>query len=109
MDARLELILRRERLHGAMPDWTYHTVFRPLLFRFGAERGRALALGAMGRLARAPLGRRVIRLMGHMAPDRRLAIERDGLQLASRVGLGCRLDPGLAATGAFAEFGLGFI
>ena len=61
-----------------MPDWTYHTVFRPLLFRLGPDTGRALALGAMGRLARLPLGRRVIQLMGHMAPDGRLAVERDG-------------------------------
>ena len=92
-----------------MPDWTYQTIFRPALMRLGAERGRRLALGAIGTLGRIPGGRRVIQLMGHMGADRRLRVEAGGLSFPSRVGLGCRLDPEGAATEAFAEFGFGFL
>jgi dihydroorotate dehydrogenase len=92
-----------------MPDWSYRTVFGPLLFRLKPEVGRDLALGAMGRLARLPGGARVIQLMGHMAPDGRLRRRSGGIEFPSPVGLGCCVDPRLAATGALAEFGVGFL
>lgn len=57
---------------AAMPDWTYQTIFRPVLMRLVSESRRRLALSAMGRLARIPGGRRVIQLMGHMSADLRL-------------------------------------
>jgi len=94
---------------GSMPDWTYQTIFRPALMRLGAERGRRLALSAMGTLARSPGGRRVIQLMGHMGADPRLHVEAGGASFPTRVGLGCRLDPAGVATEAFAEFGFGFL
>ena len=94
---------------GSMPDWTYQTIFRPALMRLGVERGRRLALGAMGTLARIPGGRRVIQLMGHMGADTRLRIEAGGTSFPTRVGLGCRLDLESVATEAFAEFGFGFL
>lgn len=94
---------------GSMPDWTYQTIFRPALMRLGVERGRRLALGAMGRLARTPGGRRVIQLMGHMGADPRLRVEAGGMSFPTRVGLGCRLDPESVATEAFTEFGFGFM
>ncbi len=92
-----------------MPDWSYQTVFRPLLFRLRPQTARRLALGGMGALARLPLGRGVIQLMGHMQPDARLAIERSGICFPSSVGLGCRLDPYLLGSPALAEFGFGFL
>lgn len=92
-----------------MPDWTYQTVFRPILFRLGPERGRRIALGSMGQLARLPLGRHVIQFMGHMQPDSRLASERNKLRFPTQVGLGCALDPQMQATPALAEFGFGFL
>ena len=92
-----------------MPDWTYQTVFRPILFSLNPEKARGIALGSMGRLSRLPLGRRVIRFMGHMQPDFRLAIERNGFRFSSRVGLGCTFDPKLLATPALSEFGFGFL
>lgn len=92
-----------------MPDWSYQTIFRPAILRLGPAAGRALALGAIGRLSRLPFGRRVIQLLGHMRPDPRLAFERNGIHLPAPVGLGCRLDPQLLALPAFAEFGLGYL
>ncbi|HEV7222805.1 MAG TPA: hypothetical protein VGN42_08895 [Pirellulales bacterium] len=92
-----------------MPDWTYRTIFRPALLRLRPETARAIALGSMGLLSRAPLGRRVIQWMGHMQPDPRLAVERNGFKSRSRVGLGCRFDARLSAISALAEFGFGFL
>ena len=34
-----------------MPDWSYHPLFKPLLFRLPEERARDLTLGALGGLA----------------------------------------------------------
>ena len=68
-----------------MPDWSYRTVFQPLLFLLPAERGRDLALGAMGRLSRFPFGSTVIDLMGHMRPDRRLSQTEQGLDISGPV------------------------
>jgi hypothetical protein len=92
-----------------MPDWTYQTVFRPVLLRLGPDTGRSVAFRFMGLLSRLPLGRHVIQFMGHMRPDARAGCERAHLKFPSRVGLGCALDPHLLATPAFAEFGLGFL
>ncbi|MBA4064119.1 MAG: dihydroorotate dehydrogenase [Isosphaera sp.] len=92
-----------------MPDWFYRTVSRPLLYRLGPRRARALALGFMGRLARLPLGGRVIDLLGHMRADPRLAVAALGVEFPSPVGLGPGLDVTAAALPALARFGVGFL
>jgi len=92
-----------------MPDWSYRTVFRPLLFSLSAETARELALGAMGRLSRLPLGPTVIDLFGHMRPDSRLRQSVLGLTIPSPVGIGHTVDPHGLATEALARFGIGFI
>ncbi|MEK6261187.1 MAG: dihydroorotate dehydrogenase [Planctomycetota bacterium] len=92
-----------------MPDWSYRTVFQPLLFRLPFETGRDLALGAMGRLSRFPLGSVVIDLMGHMRPVSELSRTVLGETFPAPVGIGCAIDPHGAATQAMARFGAGFI
>lgn len=92
-----------------MPDWSYRTVFQPLLFSLPAETARDLALGAMGRLSRFPLGPTIIDLFGHMRPDRRLEQTAQGLSFPSPVGIGHVVDPHGVATSAMARFGIGFI
>jgi len=92
-----------------MPDWSYRTLFRPLLFSCSAERGRDLALGVMGRLSRLPLGPLVIDLFGHMHPDARLQCDAQDLVVPSPVGIGHLVDPHGIATQAIARFGVGFI
>lgn len=92
-----------------MPDWTYQTVFRPLLFGLGPRAGRNVALGSMGLLSRLPFGKSVIQFMGHMRPDPRLVVDQGGFHTPTNVGLSCAFDPHLLATGAFAEFGFGFL
>ncbi len=92
-----------------MPDWSYRTVFRPLLFCLPAEWARAIALGGIGRLAKLPGGGRVIDLMGHMAPNTELGFEKGGLRFPSRVGLGHLIDPTGGALAAMSRFGFGCI
>ncbi|MEZ6050506.1 MAG: hypothetical protein R3C02_03820 [Planctomycetaceae bacterium] len=81
-----------------MPDWSYLTVFQPVLFRLPFETARRIALGSLGRLASLPGGTTVIDLMGHMAPDERLQTNLAGHTLSSPLMLGCRVDPELTAS-----------
>lgn len=92
-----------------MPDWSYRTLFRPLLFSLPAEKGRELALGAMGRLSRAPLGSLIIDLFGHMRPDLRLQRDLQDLTAPGPVGIGHLVDPHGTATQAISRFGVGVI
>ena len=92
-----------------MPDWSYRTVFRPLLFRLPFPLARALCLGFMGGLSRLPLGGEVIDFLGHMRPDARLKTEIAGLCLPSPLVLGPFLDCRVIAPGALARFGFGMI
>ncbi|MBI1901086.1 MAG: dihydroorotate dehydrogenase [Planctomycetia bacterium] len=92
-----------------MPDWSYRTVLKPLLFLLPAQAARGFALGAMGTLARLPLGGRVIDFLGHMRPADALRRELLGTTLASPVGLGCGLDVHAVALRALARFGFGFL
>ncbi len=91
-----------------MPDWSYRTVFRPILFRLPPDRARDFTLGCMGLLARVPWGTAVIDFMGHMRPDRRLQHLTSGTTFPTRIGLGALVDPQLTANAAFAQFGIGF-
>lgn len=93
-----------------MPDWSYRTLFQPLLFRLPTEFSRDLALGAMGRLAALPGGTAVISLMGHMAPDRRLETQLGkDWTISAPVGISSAFDPHAFAAGALAMFGCGWI
>lgn len=92
-----------------MPDWSYGTGSRSLLFLLDAARARDLTLSAIGGLADLPGGTGVIALLGHMDPPARLRRTVMGLDLRGPVGLGAGLDVDARATRAFARFGFGFI
>lgn len=92
-----------------MPDWSYHTLFKPLLFRLKGRTARELTLHAIGGLSRIPGGTFVIRTMGHMEMSPLLASELAGVPIACPVGLSGGLDPQGTANKALAQFGLGFI
>ncbi|HRJ77605.1 MAG TPA: dihydroorotate dehydrogenase [Planctomycetota bacterium] len=92
-----------------MPDWFYHTVSRPILFRLPPRRARDIALGFMGSLARLPLGKQVINFLGHMDPDPRLGARLGSLELRSPLGLGPTLDLQACALPALSRFGFGFL
>ena len=92
-----------------MPDWSYQTVFRPLLFRLPFESARDLSLGFMGRLVGLPFGQMMIRLLGHMKPDGQLSRNLAGLTVDSPVGLGAGIDTRNVAIRALSSFGFGLL
>ncbi|MBW3670373.1 MAG: hypothetical protein KY432_01735 [Acidobacteria bacterium] len=92
-----------------MPDWSYRTVLRPLMFMLGAERSRRLAVATLGTLSRAPFGLAAIDFLGHMRPDERLRTRAGEIELASPVVLGSMIDPSADALGAFERFGVGLV
>jgi dihydroorotate dehydrogenase len=63
----------------------------------------------MGRLARLPLGLRLIDLLGHMRPPARLGRTLKGVSFASPIGLGAGIDAHAVAMPALARFGFGFL
>lgn len=91
-----------------MPDWSYQTLFRPVLFRLPSRVSRKLTLGAMGSISRIPGGSFVIRTLGHMELSPLLEREFGELSLISPVGLSGSVDPEGLAQKALAQFGFGF-
>ncbi|MCR2803494.1 hypothetical protein [Paenibacillus soyae] len=91
-----------------MPDWSYQTLFKPLLSRLPSRVSRSFTLGAMGGISRMPGGSFVIRTLGHMELSPLLEREAGGLRLPSPVGLSGGVDPGCVAQKALAQFGFGF-
>ncbi|TYP69380.1 hypothetical protein [Paenibacillus methanolicus] len=92
-----------------MPDWSYQTLFRPLLFRLPARVARGLTLRAMGTVSRMPGGTLLIKALGHMEPAPLLATTFAGIRLATPVGLSGAVDPEHLATRALAQLGFGFV
>lgn len=92
-----------------MPDWSYHPLFRPLLFRLAPERGRDLALGLLGQVGRMPTGPHLIQLLGHMQVAPAHARTVMGLRFPGAVGVGDGFDSAGVATAALARFGVGFV
>jgi len=92
-----------------MPDWSYRTVFRPLLFRVPEPLANRLALGTIGLLGRWPGGGWVIDLLGHMRADPRLRRSWLGFEVTSPIGLGPVVDPEFRASAGLARFGVGFL
>ncbi|MBY6037030.1 dihydroorotate dehydrogenase [Fictibacillus nanhaiensis] len=92
-----------------MPDWSYHTFFKPILFRMKPERSRDFTLQMMNTLARFPYGDKIISFFGHMQPPAQLERNLAGIRFPSPVGISGALDPHLKGTTAYSNLGFGFI
>ncbi|MFF2886547.1 hypothetical protein [Paenibacillus sp. NPDC057967] len=92
-----------------MPDWSYQTLFRPLLSRLPSRVSRSFTLGAMGAISRLPGGSFVIRTLGHMELSPILKRQAAGLALLSPIGVSGGVDPAGVAQEALAQFGPGFM
>ena len=75
-----------------MPDWTYHPVWRPVMFRLPAEDARRLTVGYLELQGRTKVGRELFRLLSYGLPDPEEAVEVFGLSFPARFGLGPGLD-----------------
>lgn len=92
-----------------MPDWSYQTLFRPLLFRLPSRTARSLTLQAMGRISRLPGGTFLIKTLGHMEPSPLLECQIAGITAPTPIGLSGAVDPLGQAQRALSQFGFGFI
>ncbi|TQR36165.1 dihydroorotate dehydrogenase [Brevibacillus brevis] len=92
-----------------MPDWSYQTIFRPLLFLMPPERARSITLKSIGTLAKIPGGPSIIEWMGHMNPPSQLSKTMGPVTFPTSVGLGAGLDTECIAIQALSKFGFGFL
>src|SRR3954451_1467072 len=92
-----------------MPDWTYQTIFRPLLFRLPAARARDLTLRTTAALAAISGPLKTIECFGDLRPPDGARVSAFGLDLAAPVGLGAGLDVHAVALPALAQLGFGFL
>jgi dihydroorotate dehydrogenase len=92
-----------------MPDWSYQTIFRPLLFQLSGRTARDFTLYAMGAVSKLPGGSLLIRTLGHMESYPGLKSSLSGIAMKYPVGVSGSLDIHGLAPRALSQFGLGFM
>lgn len=92
-----------------MPDWSYHTVFKPVLTRLPDSYGREFIHRGMSLISSIPGGSSLIKNLGHTEPSQKLETTILGLTISNPVGLSGKIDPKLTGTMAFGNLGLGFL
>lgn len=92
-----------------MPDWTYHPIWRPLMFRLPGEDARILTIGYLDLQGRTRLGRAVFRLLSHGIPEPRYGVDALGISFPSRFGFGPGLDRDGRAAPVCQFLGCGFL
>lgn len=90
-----------------MPDWTYHTIFKPMLTRISFAKAQAMVFGSMGMLAATAPGRWLIRLMGHGKPPEEMTVRRGDFTFAAPTALSAEVDCDGRATNALGLFVFG--
>lgn len=91
-----------------MPDWSYQTIFRPILFKLPALLARDITLKSFGLMGRMPLGSFMIRTMGHLEMSPVLSGHIRDIKVNYPVGLNGAVDPHGEATRSLAQVGFGF-
>ncbi len=92
-----------------MPDWSYRTLFRPLLFRLPPARARDATLRATAAFAALAGRANAIEWFGDMRPPAAAQQSVCGVARRSPVGLGAGLDVHTIAPRALAQCGFGFL
>lgn len=92
-----------------MPDWSYHTIFKPLLSRLPHSFGREFIHRGMNWISTLHGGEDFIEFLGHMVPSPAIRKNLFGLSFSSPIGLSGKIDPFLSGTAAFSHLGFGFI
>ena len=91
-----------------MPDWSYRTLFQPLLRKMPPRAARTIVLRSMGAVSRMPGGALLIKTLGHMEPSPLLTRRVGQITLVTPVGLSGEVDPDGLAQRALAQLGFGF-
>lgn len=92
-----------------LPDWSYHTVFKPALTRLPDSYGREFIHRGMSLISTIPGGSSLIKNLGHTEPSQKLETTIFGLTISNPVGLSGKIDPQLTGSKAFGNLGLGFL
>lgn len=92
-----------------MPDWSYHTLFKPILHRLEPSFSREFIHRSMNALSSVPGGEKIIGFLGHMEPSSTLSKRLFGVPFSSSIGLSGKVDPHLSGLQAFQNLGFGFI
>jgi dihydroorotate dehydrogenase len=92
-----------------MPDWSYHTLFKPVLQKLPPTFSRELIHRGMSTIASTKIGEKLIEFLGHMSPSIEIQKHLFNSQFSSPVGISCIIDPQLTGLMAFQNLGFGFI
>ncbi|WP_088041084.1 dihydroorotate dehydrogenase [Bacillus sp. EAC] len=92
-----------------MPDWSYHTLFKPILSNFSSSNSREFIHKGMNTVTRIPFGKKMIRFLGHFETNQKLKQEVFDFSVKNPIGLSSLIDPFLSGTNAFMNLGFGII
>ncbi|WP_042461426.1 dihydroorotate dehydrogenase [Neobacillus dielmonensis] len=92
-----------------MPDWSYHTLFKPILHKLPTSFSREFIHRSMSLLSSISIGEALIEFLGHMSPSKQLEKTRFGSSFPSPVGLSGKIDSQLTGLPAFQNLGFGFL
>ncbi|MCR2822306.1 dihydroorotate dehydrogenase [Lederbergia panacisoli] len=92
-----------------MPDWSYHTIFKPILHKLPPSFGREFIHRGMSILSSTLIGEALIEFLGHMSPSKKMEKHLFGVKFTSPVGLSGKVDPQLSGLTAFQNLGFGFL
>jgi dihydroorotate dehydrogenase len=92
-----------------MPDWSYHPLFRPVLFRLPGETARRITIGLLATQTRLPGGKPIFRALASGRAPGAVRTNFMGLEFPSPVGLGSGIDVDGSAAPLMHELGFGFV
>lgn len=92
-----------------MPDWTYHSIFKPILFRMPPHAARDFTLQSMGMIAKLPFGPNIIDMMGDLSPLPSEGINVLGKQWTGHTGVGAGLAFDYGSVLALSQFGVAYV
>jgi dihydroorotate dehydrogenase len=92
-----------------MPDWSYHTLFKPVLHKLPPTFSREFIHRGMSTIASTSIGEKMIEFLGHMSPSNQIQKHLFKNQFSSPVGISGRVDPQLSGLKAFQNLGFGFV
>ncbi|MFZ3590774.1 hypothetical protein ACOI1C_16350 [Bacillus sp. DJP31] len=92
-----------------MPDWSYHTIFKPILQKLPPKFAREFIHRGMNTISSLPGGSAFITFLGHMETSKELSRDLFNIDFPSPVGLSGKIDPHLSGIKAFQHLGFGFI
>jgi dihydroorotate dehydrogenase len=88
-----------------MPDWSYHTIFKPILQKLPPTFSRELIHRGMSTISSIPTGVTFIEFLGHMASSKEISKDFLGVHFPTPVGLSGKIDPHLSGLQAFQHLG----